>query len=398
MQKIAVFATIAGLSLLVIDLAFRWLAGSSVMLWLPGVALAAFGVIVRATRRDGAAVNVIAPPRTDVANQGLDTARLLDNFEQRFAELKSRRADALTLSQLFELGAELERRKRLPQATAVYRYVARIDNTYRDVGTRLRKLVDAERETAAATATVIATPTAAAAAIKPPPGGPDETKSKLGRYVLEREIGRGAMGIVYLGRDTAINRLVAIKAIPLGTEFSEAEMSEVRARFFREAETAGRLNHPNIVTVYDVGEEGNLAYIAMEYLKGRHLSDFTAPAALLPEEKVLELVARAAQALGFAHKQNVIHRDVKPANLMYDPAGDTLKITDFGIARLTDTASTRTGIVLGTPSFMSPEQLEGRIVNGRSDHDRAHGTDRRTTASAIAIDSPRFAGLRREHN
>jgi eukaryotic-like serine/threonine-protein kinase len=144
-------------------------------------------------------------------------------------------------------------------------------------------------------------------------------------------------------------------------------MSEVRARFFREAETAGRLNHPNIVTVYDVGEEGSLAYIAMEYLKGRHLSDFTTPAALLPEVKVLDLVARAAQALGFAHRQNVIHRDVKPANLMYDPAGDTLKITDFGIARLTDTASTRTGIVLGTPSFMSPEQLEGRIVNGRSD-------------------------------
>jgi hypothetical protein len=173
MQKIAVFATIAGLSLLVVDLVFRWLAGSSVMLWLPGVALAAFGVIVRLTKRDAAAVNVIAPPRSDSVNQGLDTARLLDNFEQRFAELKSRRTDALTLSQLFELGAELERRKRLPQATAVYRYVARIDNTYRDVGTRLRKLVDAERETAAAlaAATAIATPSAAPATIKAPPGG-----------------------------------------------------------------------------------------------------------------------------------------------------------------------------------------------------------------------------------
>jgi eukaryotic-like serine/threonine-protein kinase len=172
---------------------------------------------------------------------------------------------------------------------------------------------------------------------------------------------------VHLGRDSAINRLVAIKAIPLANEFSETELGDVRARFFREAETAGRLNHPNIVTIYDVGEQDNVAYIAMEYLKGRHLSDFTTADQLLPPGKVLELVARAANALGFAHKQNVIHRDVKPANMMYDPAADTLKITDFGIARLTDTASTRTGIVLGTPSFMSPEQLEGRIVNGSSD-------------------------------
>ncbi len=107
----------------------------------------------------------------------------------------------------------------------------------------------------------------------PPPASGDDTQ-RLGRYQLEREIGRGAMGVVYLGRDTAINRLVAIKAIPLASEFSDAELAEARSRFFREAETAGRLNHPNIVTIYDVGEERGLAYIAMEYLKGRHLSDY----------------------------------------------------------------------------------------------------------------------------
>jgi serine/threonine protein kinase len=190
---------------------------------------------------------------------------------------------------------------------------------------------------------------------------------RLGRYQLEREIGRGAMGIVYLGRDTAINRLVAIKAIPLASEFSDAELAEARSRFFREAETAGRLNHPNIVTIYDVGEERGLAYIAMEYLKGRHLSDYAKSDNLLEPRKVLDLVGRTAEALGFAHKQQVVHRDIKPANLMYDPATDTLKITDFGIARLTDAGSTRTGIVLGTPSFMSPEQLEGRTVTGHSD-------------------------------
>jgi serine/threonine-protein kinase len=189
----------------------------------------------------------------------------------------------------------------------------------------------------------------------------------LGRYQLEREIGRGAMGIVYLGRDTAINRQVAIKAIPLASEFSDTELAEARTRFFREAETAGRLNHPNIVTIYDVGEESGLAYIAMEYLKGRHLSDFATSNKLLEPRTVLDLIGRTAQALGFAHKQQVVHRDIKPANIMYDPSADVLKITDFGIARLTGTGSTRTGIVLGTPSFMSPEQLEGRTVTGHSD-------------------------------
>ena len=206
----------------------------------------------------------------------------------------------------------------------------------------------------------IATPGVAAQGVS------GELKS-LGRYRLEREIGRGAMGTVYLGRDSAINRLVAIKAIPLAREFSDGELAEARSRFFREAETAGRLNHPNIVIIYDVGEQDGLAYIAMEYLKGKHLSDFAAPATLLEPRKVMELMARTADALGFAHRQNVVHRDIKPANLMYDPASDTLKITDFGIARLTDSGSTRTGIVLGTPSFMSPEQLEGRMVNGQSD-------------------------------
>jgi serine/threonine-protein kinase len=209
---------------------------------------------------------------------------------------------------------------------------------------------------AAASATGGANVTAAASA-----------EQRLGRYQLEREIGRGAMGIVYLGRDTAINRMVAIKAIPLASEFSDAELVEARSRFFREAETAGRLNHPNIVTIYDVGEERGLAYIAMEYLKGRHLSDYAKSDSLLEPRKVLEVIGRTAEALGFAHKQQVVHRDIKPANLMYDSGTDILKITDFGIARLSGAGSTRTGIVLGTPSFMSPEQLEGRTVTGHSD-------------------------------
>jgi len=306
---------------------------------------------------------------------------MLDNFEQRFAELKRRKPSGTVLGDLYTLGTQLESRGRAVQATAVFRHLVRIDNTYKDVSTRLKRLMDTDRAKPKAEAppALVTSPVAPAAAALRNPGGQDcaspasaaaqeaPEPQSLGRYKLEREIGRGAMGIVYLGRDTAINRSVAIKAIPLASEFSDAELVEARARFFREAETAGRLNHPNIVTIYDVGEERGLAYIAMEYMKGRHLSDYATSNNLLEPRKVLELIGRTAEALGFAHKQQVVHRDIKPANLMYDAGTDVLKITDFGIARLTGAGSTRTGIVLGTPSFMSPEQLEGRNVTGHSD-------------------------------
>jgi hypothetical protein len=189
----------------------------------------------------------------------------------------------------------------------------------------------------------------------------------LGRYEMLRELGRGAMGVVYMGRDPQINRVVAVKAIPLAEEFDPEYLDEARLRFFREAQAAGQLNHPNIVTVFDAGEDSGLAYIAMEFLNGHHLSDFATESNLLPVPTVLELIARTAEALHYAHSNNVIHRDIKPANIMYDSESDTLKITDFGIARLTDSNQTRTGIVLGTPSFMSPEQLEGKNVNGNTD-------------------------------
>jgi eukaryotic-like serine/threonine-protein kinase len=175
------------------------------------------------------------------------------------------------------------------------------------------------------------------------------------------------MGTVYLGRDPRINRVVAIKAIPIVEEFTESELAEARARFFREAEMAGRLRHPGIVTVYDAGEDGGVAWIAMEYLQGEILSQYTVPERLLPPATALEVVARIADALDYAHSQDVVHRDIKPANVLYDPATRQIKITDFGIARLTNTSATRSGIVLGTPSFMAPEQLEGRNVTGRSD-------------------------------
>jgi len=200
-----------------------------------------------------------------------------------------------------------------------------------------------------------------------PGNRPGRPLTALGRYRIERELGRGAMGVVYLARDPKINRMLAIKAIALATEFSEFELAGARERFFREAEMAGRLNHPNIVVIYDAGEDQGLAYIVMEYLRGGHLSDYTSGARMLPTATVLDVTARVADALHYAHRQNVIHRDIKPANIMFDADSNALKITDFGIARLTDGGGTKTGIVLGTPSFMSPEQLEGKRLDGRSD-------------------------------
>ena len=391
MRKFGLIAAIVGFGILGLDLLLRALAHLGSWLWLPGTALLCGGSGLYLWARGSSAAPVIRAPKAPVPI-GTDTARILDNFEQRFAELKGRKESDTVAGELYALGTQLERRGRAMQATAVYRHLARIDNTYRDVAARLRRLVDAERSRSATAATPAAAaarapapirasePAAATTATAKRPAGPGPSDSaaretagsaegvrRLGRYQLEREIGRGAMGIVYLGRDTAINRQVAIKAIPLASEFSDSELADARARFFREAETAGRLNHPNIVTIYDVGEESGLAYIAMEYLKGRHLSDFATSNTLLEPRTVLDLIGRTAQALGFAHKQQVVHRDIKPANIMYDPNADVLKITDFGIARLTGTGTTRPGIVLGTPSFMSPEQLEGRTVTGHSD-------------------------------
>ena len=192
-------------------------------------------------------------------------------------------------------------------------------------------------------------------------------RSMLGRYRIERQLGRGAMGVVYLGLDPQIGRKVAIKTMALGQEFEGEELAQARLRFFREAETAGRLQHPDIVAIFDAGEDQDLAYIAMQYLTGHDLQAHTSAARLLPLASVLDIAARVAEALAYAHRQGVVHRDIKPANVMIDLEAGAVKVTDFGIARIADASRTRTGMVLGTPSFMSPEQMSGRRVDGRSD-------------------------------
>lgn len=190
---------------------------------------------------------------------------------------------------------------------------------------------------------------------------------KLGRYRLEHAIGRGAMGAVYLALDPTSGGPVAIKTLELAREFEGDALDEARDRFFREAQTAGRLSHPDIVKVHGAGETRGVAYIVMEFVPGRDLLPHAARSRLLPLPAVVAIGVRVADALASAHRRGVVHRDVKPANVMVDAASDTVKVTDFGIASFSDARCTRTGILLGTPSFMSPEQLTGLPIDGRTD-------------------------------
>jgi eukaryotic-like serine/threonine-protein kinase len=189
--------------------------------------------------------------------------------------------------------------------------------------------------------------------------------SQLGRYEVLGELGQGAMGVVYKAKDPLIDRVVAIKTINLGLAMDEKE--EYEGRFYQEAKAAGRLNHPNIVTIYDVGKSGDIAYIAMEFLEGRELRDILNEGALLPVDQVLNIVAQVAQGLAYAHEHDIVHRDVKPSNIMVIRDGHA-KITDFGIARMASASvRTQTGMVLGSPKYMSPEQVMGKSIDQRSD-------------------------------
>jgi serine/threonine-protein kinase len=191
------------------------------------------------------------------------------------------------------------------------------------------------------------------------------TKPVLGRYEILKELGQGAMGTVYLGRDPNIQRYVAVKTLNYA-EIAAEELIEVKARFFREAEAAGKLSHPNIVTIYDVGAEHDMAYIAMELLEGQDLTHYSRKGRLLPLKRVVNIVSLVAEALGYAHDQQVVHRDIKPANIML-MKNDQVRVADFGIARVMSSSKTQTGIIFGTPNYMSPEQIAGKKVDGRSD-------------------------------
>jgi len=282
-------------------------------------------------------------------------------LDMAFDKFRKVPLDDSLMDVLYNLGLDFERKRQFNKAESVFKYMADHNPKFRDLEARTAQ------SKAMAETVILGGSSGRGNDSTMKLDQPGLSRPMLGRYEIQKELGKGAMGVVYLGKDPKISRIVAIKTMNLSQEFEADELEEVKARFFREAETAGRLNHPNIVTMYDAGEEHDLAYIAMEFLKGKDLVPYTKPDNLLPLPKVLSIAARVADALGYAHSLHVVHRDIKPANIMYDPESDTVKVTDFGIARITDSSKTKTGMVLGTPSYMSPEQLSGAKIEGHSD-------------------------------
>ncbi len=259
---------------------------------------------------------------------------------------------------LYSLGLDFERKRQTHKAILVYEYIQSIDGDFRGLDERIQ----------VARASEVTTNLFDTKKSEDPTFIEENTrieleKPTLGRYQIIKEIGKGGMGSVYLGIDPKINRTVAIKSLDLAKQADD----DLKQRFFREAEAIGRLSHPNIVTVYDVGEEHDLAYIAMELLHGNELSVYTKVNNLLPIDCVVEIGSRCAEALSYAHAHSVIHRDIKPSNIMYDQKTKTTKITDFGVAQIMNKGATQTGMVIGTLGYMSPEQIKGEKLDSRTD-------------------------------
>jgi serine/threonine-protein kinase len=289
------------------------------------------------------------------------TLQAQGQLDEAFAKYKQCVDSEETIGLLYSLGLDFERKRQFNKAADVFAHVVSLRRNYRDATARERENRDLDGRLMlgmnprnSGGDTLIIT-------------GAGVQNPVLGRYEVEKELGRGAMGMVYLGRDPKIGRTVAIKTMALDQEFDAENLDEVKRRFFREAETAGRLNHPHIVTIYDVGEEHDLSYIAMDYIEGDPMSRFAEAGDLLPVPRVLDICTQVAEALHYAHENNVVHRDVKPGNIMYESDSRHATVTDFGVACLTDASRTKTGTILGSPSYMSPEQLEGVRIDGRSD-------------------------------
>ena len=279
---------------------------------------------------------------------------LLDMAFEKF--MKCPLQDESVKQLLYNLGLDLERKRMFGKALTIYHHIGKY-GPFKDIEKRSSRLESPNG--------TMALPVGGGIMDSPLLMADNDINPIFGRYEILRELGRGSMGTVYLGRDPKINREVAIKTLKY-TEVASGSLDQVKTRFFREAEAAGKLSHPDIVSIYDVGEEHDMAYIAMELLNGGNLSRFCMPGHLLPIQQVMSIIGDVAAALEYAHNQGVIHRDIKPANIMLLEDG-RIKVTDFGIALVVDASKTRTGIVMGTPNYMSPEQVAGQTPDGRAD-------------------------------
>ncbi len=281
-------------------------------------------------------------------------------LEVAFEKLRKCPLDESMKDILYNLGLDFERKRMLNKAISVYEHILNEEVTYRDLEDRLERLQKLTAELP------LGIRKGSIGGQKPILTEGLTTKPTVGRYEILRELGQGAMGVVYEARDPKINRKIAIKTIRLLDEFEEDKVREVKERLFSEAQLAGKLSHPSIVSVYDVGEDYDLTYIAMELLEGKDLETFCQKDSLLPLRRVIDVVAETADALDYAHGRGVVHRDVKPGNIMILNDG-RIKVMDFGIAKAVSSSHTKTGVILGTPNYMSPEQIEGHEIDGRSD-------------------------------
>ncbi|MCO7225180.1 serine/threonine-protein kinase [Pleionea sp. CnH1-48] len=263
-------------------------------------------------------------------------------------------------SKSYDLAQQCERKRDFHQALLIYQDIEKSQKNYKDCQQKIESIEALQKQALSMSASASMDKTLIMS-------NDDLLPPSLGRYQIERVLGSGAMGVVYEGIDPAINRQVAIKTLALSNEFSGDAEAEARARFFREAETAGKLKHPNIVTIYDVGEDHELSYIAMDFLTGAPLDQYIQFNRLLPIPLIYQLMIQITSALAYAHQEGVVHRDIKPANIVYDDEQQKVIVTDFGIACLTDNSKTKTGAILGSPYYMSPEQVRGEKVDGRSD-------------------------------
>jgi len=300
-----------------------------------------------------------------VTQESIETNRLLGlSFQSQglldlaFDKFRKIPLNNETKDLLYNLGLEYEKKRMINKALSVYEYINK-EGMFRDLGNRIPKLKSSDKSS-----TIGSHETAKEASILT--DATTGARSKVGRYNIIGELGKGAMGLVYKAVDPKINRTVAIKTIRFSDEFDEDVIHEIKERFFREAEIAGQLSHPSIVTIYDVGDDLDLTYMAMEFLEGKDLDNYIDKENLLSLRKVLNVVGKIAEALDFAHKKEVIHRDIKPANIML-LNNDQVKVTDFGIAKAISSSRTRTGVILGTPNNMSPEQIMGQKIDSRSD-------------------------------
>jgi CHASE2 domain-containing sensor protein len=280
---------------------------------------------------------------------------LLDLAFEKFRQVP---LDDETKHLLYNLGVGYEEKRMNGKALSVYKYI-RLKGRFKDIDARIPKLEEADDSP-------FVPIDARIRGGSPVDAKPIDERTRVGRFEILGVLGRGSMGVVLKALDPKLNRLLALKTLRFLDEFDEDVIEEIKARFFREAEIAGKLSHPSIVTIHELGEDGDLIYLAMEFLDGIDLEKFVTKGRLLPFFRVLRVVMSVAEALEYAHRANVIHRDIKPANIMLLKSGG-VKVTDFGIAKAISSSRTKTGVILGTPNYMSPEQIMGQRIDYRSD-------------------------------